>query len=119
MSVKPRRAGQAAGLAGAAPLFAALGDETRLALVRRLNGGPHSIAQLAAESPYTRQAITKHLEVLSAAGLVRSDRRGRERIWNVEADRLDAARRYLDQVSLQWDHALGRLKQLVEDDVVK
>lgn len=111
-----RRAKAAAGLAGAAPLFAALGDETRLALVLRLgSGGPHSIAQLAAESPYTRQAITKHLEVLSAAGLVRSDRRGRERIWNVEADRLDAARRYLDQVSLQWDAALGRLKQLVEE----
>jgi DNA-binding transcriptional ArsR family regulator len=110
-----RRAKAPPGLPGAAPLFAALGDETRLALVLRLGGGPHSIAQLAAESPYTRQAITKHLEVLSAAGLVRSDRRGRERIWNVEADRLDAARRYLDQVSMQWDQALGRLKQLVEE----
>ena len=99
-----------------APLFAALGDETRLALVLRLgSGGPHSIAQLASESPYTRQAITKHLEVLSSAGLVRSDRRGRERIWTVEADRLDAARRYLDQISLQWDAALGRLKQHVEE----
>ena len=116
MSAKPRRLSKTAGLAGAAPLFAALGDETRLALVLRLgNRGPHSIAQLAAESPYTRQAITKHLEVLSAAGLVRSDRRGRERIWNVEADRVDAARRYLEQVSLQWDAALGRLKQLVEE----
>ena len=78
------------------------------------SSGPHSIAQLASESPYTRQAITKHLEVLSAAGLVRSDRRGRERLSNVEADRLDAARHYLDQVSLQWDTALGRLTQFVE-----
>lgn len=102
-------------LAGAAPLFAALGDETRLALVLRLgSGGPHSIAQLASASPYTRQAITKHLEVLGAAGLVRSDRRGRERIWQVEAERIDAARRYLEHVSLQWDAALGRLKQFVE-----
>jgi DNA-binding transcriptional ArsR family regulator len=116
VSARPRRLQSPARLAGAAPLFAALGDETRLALVLRLgSGGPHSIAQLAAESPYTRQAITKHLEVLSAAGLVRSDRRGRERIWTVEADRLDAARRYLDQVSLQWDAALGRLKQFVEE----
>jgi len=111
-----RRQPSAAGLPGAAPLFAALGDETRLALVLRLgSGGPRSIAQLAADSPYTRQAITKHLEVLNAAGLVRSDRRGRERIWNVEAGRLDAARRYLEQVSLQWDAALGRLKQFVEE----
>lgn len=118
MSARVPRRAKATGLAGAAPLFAALGDATRLALVVRLgSSGPHSIAQLAAESPYTRQAITKHLEVLSAAGLVRSDRRGRERLWNVEADRLDAARHYLDQVSRQWDHALGRLKQFVQDDV--
>lgn len=115
MTSKPRRAAKAPSLSGAAPLFAALGDETRLALVVRLGSGPHSIAQLAAESPFTRQAITKHLEVLSAAGLVRSDRRGRERIWNVEAERLAAARRYLDQVSMQWDAALGRLKHYVED----
>ena len=116
MSARTRRSPGSPRLAGAAPLFAALGDDTRLALVMRLgSGGPHSIAQLASESPYTRQAITKHLEVLSAAGLVRSDRRGRERLWTVEAERLDAARRYLDQVSLQWDVALGRLKQHVEE----
>ena len=120
MSATSRRSLARGTLAGAVPLFAALGDETRLALVLRLgSGGPRSIAELAAESPYTRQAITKHLEVLSAAGLVRSDRRGRERIWNVEADRLDAARKYLEQVSLQWDATLGRLKQFVEDDAAK
>lgn len=115
MKAKSRRARPSSDLAGAAPLFAALGDATRLTLVVRLGAGPHSIARLAAETPLTRQAITKHLEVLSAAGLVRSDRRGRERIWNLEADRLDAARHYLDQVSAQWDAALGRLKQLVEE----
>ncbi len=115
MTARPRRLAKATSLAEAAPLFAALGDETRLALVLRLGGsGPHSISQLASESPYTRQAITKHLEILGAAGLVRSDRRGRERLWNVDADRLDTARRYLDQVSLQWDNALGRLKHFVE-----
>lgn len=116
MTAKARRARPAPDPAGAAPLFAALGDATRLTLIVRLGAaGPHSIAQLAAETPLTRQAITKHLEVLSAAGLVRSDRRGRERIWNIEADRLDAARRYLDQVSAHWDAALGRLKQFVEE----
>ncbi len=100
-----------------APIFAALGDETRLALMLRLGaGGPHSISQLAAQSPLTRQAITKHLEVLDAAGLVRSDRRGRERIWNVRADRLDEARRFLDEVSRQWDEALMRLKHFVEKE---
>ena len=115
MTSKPRRAVKRAGLAHAAPLFAALGDQTRLALVIRLgSSGPLSIAQLAVGSAVTRQAITKHLQVLDDAGLVRSARQGRERIWQVEADRLDAARRFLDLVSGQWDKALGRLKRFVE-----
>lgn len=113
----PAASSRQAGVHDTAPIFAALGDQTRLALMLRLgSGGPHSIAQLAAESPLTRQAITKHLEVLDAAGLVRSDRRGRERIWKVRADRLDEARQFLDQVSRQWDQALVRLKQLVEKE---
>lgn len=115
MTGKPRRAVKRAGLTHAAPLFAALGDRTRLALVMRLGStGPLSIAQLAAGSAVTRQAITKHLQVLDDAGLVRSARQGRERIWQVEVNRLDDARRLLDQVSCEWDDALGRLKAFVE-----
>ena len=102
-------------LAHTAPIFAALGDETRLAIVVRLgSAGPHSIAQLAAESHLTRQAITKHLDVLGGAGLVSSERRGRERIWNFEADNMAAARQFLDDVSSQWDEALARLQKFVE-----
>ena len=113
----PAASSRQAGVRNTAPIFAALGDQTRLALMLRLgSGGPHSIAQLAAESPLTRQAITKHLEVLDAAGLVRSDRRGRQRIWKVRADRPDEARKFLDQVSRQWDEALIRLKQFVEKE---
>jgi DNA-binding transcriptional ArsR family regulator len=99
----------------AAPLFAALGDETRLRLLGRLSsGGPGSIAQLSAKAHVSRQAITKHLEILSEAGLVRSERRGRERIWELEPKRLDAAHEYLDRISRQWDGALQRLKTFVE-----
>lgn len=99
----------------AAPLFAALGDETRLRLLGRLSaGGPGSIAQLSAKSRVSRQAITKHLEVLSGAGLVRSERRGRERIWELEPKRLADAHQYLDRISQQWDDALQRLKRFVE-----
>jgi DNA-binding transcriptional ArsR family regulator len=106
----------AAGLAGAAPVFAALGDETRLSLLARLCAdGPLSIARLAAGSAVTRQAVTKHLNVLAGAGLVHDVRRGRERIWEIEADRLDEARRYLAEISRSWDAALDRLKQLVEE----
>jgi DNA-binding transcriptional ArsR family regulator len=99
----------------AAPLFAALGDETRLRLLVRLSaGGPGSIARLSAKSAVSRQAITKHLKVLSGAGLVRGNRRGREQIWKLEPRRLADARVYLDQISQQWDQALDRLKSFVE-----
>jgi DNA-binding transcriptional ArsR family regulator len=100
----------------AAPVFAALGDETRLALMARLRTGrPQSIAQLALGLPVTRQAVTKHLQVLSHAGLVRDFRQGRERLWHPETKRLDEARLYLDAISKRWDEALARLKKLVED----
>ena len=99
----------------AAPLFAALGDETRLGLLMRLSsGGPGSIVRLSTKSAVSRQAITKHLKVLSAAGLVRGYRRGREQIWELEPKRLADAHAYLDQISAQWDQALERLKRFVE-----
>jgi DNA-binding transcriptional ArsR family regulator len=100
----------------AAPLFAALGDETRLRLVIRLSsGGPGSITQLSAKSDVSRQAITKHLRVLAEAGLVRSTRRGREQVWDLEPSRLADAHDYLDRISRQWDEALERLRRFVED----
>src|SRR5438445_8502922 len=92
------------GRAAAAPLFAALGDETRLALLDRLGtGGPQSITRLTAGSVVTRQAITKHLRILAEAGLVHDTRRGRERIWTLDTHRLDEARRSLDQIAQPGD----------------
>jgi len=108
-------AGAASQVRDAAPLFAALGDETRLRLIIRLSsGGPGSITQLSAKSAVSRQAITKHLRVLSDAGLVRSSRRGRERVWDLETKRLADAHAYLDRISKQWDEALDRLRAFVE-----
>lgn len=105
-----------ANLARAAPLFAALGDETRLRLLARLGQkGPQSITQLAAGMPVTRQAVTKHLRALEAAGLARARRRGRERVWAVEAARLADAQRYLAMISAQWDAAIERLRVFVEE----
>jgi DNA-binding transcriptional ArsR family regulator len=100
----------------AAPVFAALGDETRLALVARLSSeGPLSITRLTAGSAVTRQAVTKHLDVLATAGLVSDVRRGRERIWELELEQMDAARTYLEHVSKRWDEALDRLRHFVEN----
>jgi DNA-binding transcriptional ArsR family regulator len=102
-------------LTEAAPVFAALGDATRLRLVARLSrDGPLSIARLSDDAGVTRQAVTKHLHALAGAGLVRDHRRGRERIWELEPRRLERARRCLDQISDQWDAALARLAAFVE-----
>ena len=100
-----------------APLFHALGDETRLKLVMDLAAeGPKSITVLSANKRMTRQAITKHLGVLSKAGLVRSTRKGRERVWDLETRRLADAQAYLDRIETMWEQALGRLKAFVESE---
>jgi DNA-binding transcriptional ArsR family regulator len=100
-----------------AHLFAALGEETRLGIVARLcSEGPLSITALTAGTQVTRQAVTKHLLALEGAGLVHSDRSGRQRIWEVRAERIGEARRYLEAISAQWDAAIDRLRTLVEDD---
>jgi DNA-binding transcriptional ArsR family regulator len=100
----------------AAPLFAALADATRLRVVARLcAGGPMSIARLSAGAGVTRQAISRHLQVLADAGLVQCTRRGRESVYQLEPAPLEDARRFLDRISHQWDASLERLRALVED----
>jgi DNA-binding transcriptional ArsR family regulator len=103
--------------ASAAAVFAALGDATRLRLVSQLSErGPQSIARLTEGGAMTRQAITKHLRVLSGAGVLRSSREGRETIWELEPRRLAEAQRHLDTISRRWDAAIDRLRALVEGD---
>jgi DNA-binding transcriptional ArsR family regulator len=97
-------------------VFAALGDETRLALVMKLCGGqPHSISQLTRGSRLTRQAITKHLRVLERAGIVHGVRAGRESRFAFDPEAIAGMQEYLDYVSEQWDQALSRLKAFVEN----
>ena len=102
-------------LRNSAPVFAALGDETRLRLVAVLcAGGAFSIAQLTSGTQITRQAVTKHLRVLAAAGLVRDVKAGRQRLWGFESQSLDDARCSLEMIAGQWDQALMQLKRAVE-----
>ena len=104
-----------------AAVFAALGDPTRLSLLAALDGRERSITALAAATresagiAVSRQALTKHLDVLERARLVRSRKVGRETRFEVRPDTLDEARRYLDRVAAQWDDALHRLKAFVEE----
>jgi len=98
-----------------APVFAALGDETRLSLVAKLCGGqPRSISQLADGSRLTRQAITKHLRVLEKVEIVHSVRRGRESLFELNPEPIEEIKKYLDLVSEQWDQTLARLKSFVD-----
>ncbi len=97
-------------------MFAALGDPTRARLVGRLSeAGPQSIARLADGAGVSRQAVTKHLQLLEDVGLARSTRVGRERVWQIRPQRLARAQRHLQEISRQWDAALERLRILVED----
>jgi DNA-binding transcriptional ArsR family regulator len=113
--MSPSRRSAALRTPEAAPVFAALGDPTRLALLRRLSAGPLSITRLSEGTGVTRQAITRHLDALGRAGLVRDTRRGRERVFALEPRRLQKARQYLDHVAAQWDAAAARLKAFVEE----
>ena len=104
-----------AGLPDPAPIFAALGDGTRLSLLAKLSDGQtESIAKLSSDTKLTRKAITKHLRVLENAGLVSSLRVGRESRFAFRPNPIVEAQSYLDLVSRQWDEALSRLKAFVE-----
>ena len=104
------------GLAEAALLFAALGDETRLALLRRLSeGGPASISALSSRFRVSRQAITKHLQFLAVAGVIDGKRAGREHVWALNPARLAEAQNCLAIIARGWDDALARLKAQVEE----
>ena len=106
----------AARLLKAAPVFAALGDETRLRIVSRLSErGPMPIVELTEGTGISRQAVTKHLRALRDAGLLRSTRAGRQRIWELEPKGLDRVQRQLEVISRQWDAAIERLRAFVEE----
>lgn len=98
-----------------AKVFAALGDPTRLKLVAALcAGGAFSIAQLTSTADMSRQGVTKHLQVLADAGVVRDVKLGRERLWQLEPARIEDAKRTLEMIGRQWQTALGNLKSFVE-----
>jgi DNA-binding transcriptional ArsR family regulator len=100
-----------------ANVFFALGDGTRLSVVRRLGAsGSLSATALSEGAKVSRQAISKHLHVLEGAGLVTREKLGREVLYALRPNELEAARAFLDDVSTSWDSALERLRHFVERD---
>lgn len=97
-------------------VFAALGDETRLGVLSNLaQGKPQSISRLTGDTKLSRQAVTKHLRVLQRAGVVRNIRSGRESQFELQLKPVKDIRKFLEDVTREWDRALARLKVLVEE----
>ncbi len=115
--MSPSKATSARRLQERAQIFAALGDQTRLELVRVLaDGEAHSIAELSEDSPLSRQAISKHLRVLEDVGIVHSQKSGRYALFRLDPKPMDEMQSYITELTLMWDQRLTRLKNFLEDD---
>ncbi len=97
-------------------VFAALADPTRRRVLRLVaERGPTSATLLQRELPVTRQAIVKHLVVLSRAGLVTGRRTGQEVRYALVPEKLEHVSSWIAEVGARWDERLARLRQLVLD----
>ncbi len=95
----------------AAPVFAALSDPTRRDVVRRLAERPATATELASHLPVSRQAVTKHLAALTDAGLVRSERQGREVRYVLTPEPLGEAVSWIAELEVEWDRRLAALRR--------
>ncbi|UCG76905.1 MAG: helix-turn-helix transcriptional regulator [Gemmatimonadota bacterium] len=97
--------------------FDALADPTRRRILERLRtSGTLSLSQVARGLPITRQAVTKHLDALAAAGLVRVQRAGRERLHALDAEPLRQVSEWLAPYEAEWDRRLSRLRRHLEEE---
>ena len=87
-------------------VWALLGDASRRAIIARLSQSPCSVAELADDMPISRPAVSQHLKVLREAGIVHDEPQGRQRVYSIDAARLERYRRQLDQF---WSDALTNL----------
>jgi len=93
-------------------VFDALADATRRQVLRRLaDGGPQTPTELADHLPVSRQAVSKHLDVLGRAGLVTSARSGRETRFTFRPEPLSDAADWMADVGATWDKRLDALKK--------
>jgi DNA-binding transcriptional ArsR family regulator len=93
------------------PAFAALADPTRRRVLERLSRGPRAVGEIAAGLPVSRPAVSQHLKVLKAAGLVSDRQEGARRIYAIDPHGLGPMRAWLDQF---WDVAMAALKAEIE-----
>ena len=99
----------------ASAVFRALGDPTRLEVLRLLGTGDGATAtDLAARLPITRQGVTKHAAILGDAGLLESASRGRAVVYRVRPDAMTEAAEWLSRAGAAWDARLDRLRTHLE-----
>jgi DNA-binding transcriptional ArsR family regulator len=91
------------------PLFHALADPTRRALVERLSRGPASVSELARPVDMTLSAVHQHLAVLESSGLVRSQKRGRVRTCSLDPTAMRAVEEWITERRTTWERRLDRL----------
>ena len=92
-------------------VFHAVADPTRRLILNSLREkGPLSVKALSSRLPISRQAVTKHLDILEAAGLVAKAMRGRERIHQLRVEPLRTLEDWLTPYAAAWDERLARLK---------
>jgi DNA-binding transcriptional ArsR family regulator len=95
-------------------VFHALADPARRAMVERLSRGPSSVSDLARPLPMSLPAAMQHLQVLEAAGLIRSAKAGRVRICAIEPAAFGRAEQWLSARRGEWEHRLDRLGEYLE-----
>jgi DNA-binding transcriptional ArsR family regulator len=104
-----------AGTATPTAALAALADPSRRQILELLSEhGPQSASALALRLPITRQAIAKHLRILTEAGLVRADRDGREVVFDIVADGAAEAASWLAATAERWQRRIDRMHRLVD-----
>jgi ArsR family transcriptional regulator, cadmium/lead-responsive transcriptional repressor len=115
MSPGSPEAGRHGGPAGEDELWEAVADPSRRKVLDLiLAHGQATPTTLAAQLPFTRQAVAKHLAILARAGLVQASRHGREVRYTVRAEQLDTAARALADAAARWDQRLHAIKRLAE-----
>jgi DNA-binding transcriptional ArsR family regulator len=98
------------------PVFHALADPTRRAMVEQLTRGPASVSELARPVDMTLSAVMQHLAVLEASGLVRSQKTGRVRTCRLEPTALRAGEDWFEKRRVTWERRLDRLADYLADD---
>lgn len=95
--------------------FAALGDETRVEIVELLkDNGELRISEIADQFYASRQSITKHIDILQRAGIVKSEIKGRERITSLSPHGLKSIAQWMSYYEQFWELKLQSLKHTIE-----